>query len=142
MDSLFRKTVFTILTLMLAAALVFSAGMVMAAESALTGDQEVPPVNTFASGNSTIYVSVDGVVTGSVNTSGIVSTAAHIHLGAPGTSGPPIVVLAKTSDNVWSVPPGTRLNDEQLREFNAGNLYINVHSNAYKDGEIRTQMKR
>jgi CHRD domain len=67
--------------------------------------------------------------------------AAHIHQGAMGQNGPVIVPLTKTSDNVWSVPAGTKLTDAQYEAFKAGNLYVNVHSAAHKDGEIRAQLK-
>ncbi len=142
MDFIFRKTIFIPATLVLAAALVFAAGLVMAAGNALTGDQEVPPVNTTAAGISTITVGDDGAITGVVTTAGMAATMAHIHLGAPGKNGPAILSLMQTSESEWSVPAGTRLSEDQVREFHAGNLYINVHSSTYKDGEIRTQLRR
>jgi hypothetical protein len=45
----------------------------------LTGDQEVPPVQTQASGSGTIRVNADKSVSGSITTKGIKATAAHIH---------------------------------------------------------------
>jgi hypothetical protein len=107
----------------------------------LTGAQEVPPVTTSASGSGTITVGADKSVSGSVTTSGIAATAAHIHEGAMGANGPVIVPLAKTSDNVWSVAPGAKLTDSQYDSYKAGKLYVNVHSAANKGGEIRAQLK-
>ena len=107
----------------------------------LTGSQEVPPVETKASATSSITVGEDMAVTGSVMVSGMVATVAHIHEGAPGVSGPPIVTLVKASDTQWSVPANTKLSAEQFKEYKAGNLYVNVHSAAYKNGEIRMQLK-
>jgi len=59
----------------------------------LTGSQEVPPVDTKATATSSIAVGDDMSVTGSVTVSGIEATMAHIHEGAFGVSGPPIVTL-------------------------------------------------
>ena len=106
----------------------------------LNGRQEVPPVSTAATGSGTITVLMDRSVSGSVTTSGIVSTAAHIHMAAPGQNGPVIVPLDRTADNAWSVPPGIRLNDAQYEAFKVGNLYVNVHSAANPNGEIRGQL--
>jgi len=107
----------------------------------LSGSQEVPPVTTAASGSGTITVGADKSVSGSVTTTGVSGTAAHIHTGAMGQNGPVIVPLAKTADGVWSVPAGAKLTDAQYDAFKAGNLYVNVHSDANKGGEIRGQLK-
>jgi hypothetical protein len=111
------------------------------ARLSLTGAQEVPPVTTSANGSGTITVGADKSVSGSVTTSGIAATAAHIHEGAMGANGPVIVPLAKTSDNVWSVAAGAKLTDAQYESYKAGKLYVNVHSAANKGGEIRAQLK-
>src|SRR5437762_2510428 len=66
----------------------------------LSGREEVPPVSTNASGTSTITVGADKSVTGSVTTTGLAGTAAHIHQGAMGQNGPVAIPLTKTSDNV------------------------------------------
>ena len=107
----------------------------------LSGNQEVPPVSTAATGSGTIAVLMDRSVSGSVTTSGVAGSAAHIHLAAPGQNGPVIVPLNKTGDNVWSVPPAIRLNDAQYEAYRLGNLYVNVHSAANPGGEIRGQIK-
>ena len=107
----------------------------------LSGSQEVPPVTTTASGSGTIMVGADKSVSGSVTTIGINATAAHIHMAAVGQNGPVIITLTKTADGVWSVPAGAKLTDAQYDAFKAGNLYVNVHSDAYKSGEIRGQLK-
>jgi hypothetical protein len=107
----------------------------------LTGAQEVPPVNTAATGSGTITVLMDRSVSGSVTTSGVAGTAAHIHLAAPGQNGPVIIPLNKTGDNTWTVPNSIRFNDAQYEAYRLGNLYINVHSAANPAGEIRGQLK-
>lgn len=107
----------------------------------LSGDQEVPPVKTSASGSGTITISDDGSVKGMITTTGIAGTAAHIHPGAPGKNGPPIVPMTKSGDNGWVFGAGAKLTDEQMKAFKAGDLYVNVHSAANPGGEIRGQLK-
>ncbi|HVB47580.1 MAG TPA: CHRD domain-containing protein [Burkholderiales bacterium] len=107
----------------------------------LSGAQEVPPVVTSASGSATITVAADHAVSGGVTTSGIRGIAAHIHQGAPGKNGPVIIPLTMTSENTWKVPAGAMLSDAQYAAYRAGNLYVNVHSEAHRGGEIRGQVK-
>jgi hypothetical protein len=107
----------------------------------LTGANEVPPVTTGASGSGTITIGADGAVSGSVKTTGIVGTAAHIHLAGAGKNGPVIIPLTQGPDGTWSVPPGAKLDDTQMKAWKAGELYVNVHSAANKGGEIRAQIQ-
>lgn len=126
-----------------AGALAFSVGLANAKDIAVTlsGAQEVPPVSTSASGSGSISVGDDMSISGSVTTSGIAGTMAHIHMAAPGKNGPVIVHLKKTSEGVWTVPAGTKLSAEQFKSYQAGDLYINVHSDAHDKGELRGQIK-
>ena len=132
------------LTLRLFSALfIVTSGLALAADMTvtLTGAQETPtPITTEAQGTSTIKVSADKSVTGSVKTTGVAGTMAHVHLAAKGQSGPPIITLEKTSASEWSIPAGAKLTDEQYAAYKAGNLYVNVHSDAHKGGEIRAQL--
>ena len=107
----------------------------------LSGAQEVPAVKTSASGGGTITINADMSVSGSVTTTGVAGTAAHIHNGAAGKNGPVIVPLAKSGDNAWSVAAGAKLTDAQYAAYKAGDLYVNVHSAENKGGEIRGQLK-
>ncbi len=127
----------------LAASILFigSVASARAVEIKLSGSEEVPAVATSASGQADIIVSPDKSVSGSVVTTGIDATAAHIHLGAPGKSGPIVLPLVKGKEHTWAVPAGSKLTDAQYQSYQAGELYVNVHSAAHKDGEIRGQIK-
>jgi hypothetical protein len=107
----------------------------------LNGDQEVPAVKTSASGSGTITIDADKSVSGSVSTSGMAGTAAHIHHAAAGKNGPVIVPMSKSGDNTWSIAAGAKLTDDQYAAYKAGDLYVNVHSAENKGGEIRGQLK-
>jgi len=132
-----------IYTLLAASALLVGAGLASAddVKVSLSGSEETPPVTTSATGTGLITIAKDKSVSGRITTTGIDGTVAHIHVGAPGQSGPPIITLEKTADGVWSVPAGAKLTDEQYASFKAGTLYVNVHSAEHKPGEIRAQLK-
>jgi len=107
----------------------------------LRGSLEVPPVKTMARGAGVIEVAADGSVSGTIHTRGIKGTMAHIHEGAPGTAGPVIIPLTAGPHGTWVVPAGSKLTPHQYKEFQAGDLYVNVHSAAHPAGEIRGQLK-
>jgi len=129
----------------------FTLGMVLVLASAsasaqlmqvvLSGAQEVPPVSTQASANGTISVGADLAISGSVSTTGVEGTMAHIHKAPAGQNGPVVVPMVKTADNIWSIPAGAKLTEAQFQDLKDGNLYINVHSAAHKGGEVRGQLK-
>jgi hypothetical protein len=132
-----------ICTLLAAAAFAVGSGAALAKDVkvTLTGSEETPPVTTSATATGTIKINKEKAVSGGIKTTGIDGLAAHIHLGAPGQAGPPVITLEKGADGVWSVPAGSKLTDEQYAAFKAGNLYVNVHSAEHKPGEIRAQLK-
>jgi hypothetical protein len=105
----------------------------------LTGAEEVPPAKSDGKGTGSFRVAEDGTISGSVTTDGVKGTMAHIHQGAKGQNGPVIVPLTKNGDT-YSVPEGRKLTPDQLKALKAGNLYVNVHSDRYKGGEVRAQL--
>jgi hypothetical protein len=106
----------------------------------LTPAEEVPPAKSTAAGTGTFRVAEDGAISGSVTTTGVQGTMAHIHQAAKGQNGPVIVPLTKNGDT-YSVPEGKKLTAAQMDALKAGNLYVNVHSDRYKGGEIRAQLQ-
>jgi hypothetical protein len=106
----------------------------------LTGAQEVPANPSTATGKNNIVIGADKSVTGSVEVKGMTATASHIHMAAKDANGPVIVPFTKTGENTFAPAAGAKLTDEQYAAYQAGKLYINVHSAAYPGGEIRLQL--
>jgi hypothetical protein len=105
----------------------------------LTGSQEVPPVETRASGAATLRLNADRSLTYTVVTSGpITAFAAHIHDGPPGTNGP-ILYFLNGGPRTWegTTPP---LTSEQQAKLLNGELYINAHTEENPTGELRGQI--
>lgn len=71
-----------------------------------------------------------------------VATAAHIHRGARGMAGPPVVTLDAPTDGESNacLSVASALADE-IRNNPAG-FYINVHNAAYPGGAVRGQLMR
>lgn len=106
----------------------------------LTGANEVPPVTTQASGMGMIMVGTDRSISGKVMTMSLGGTMAHIHQAAAGQNGPVIITLEK-SGNQWLVPSGAILTEAQYAAYKEGKLYVNVHTEADKGGEVRAQLR-
>ena len=137
--TLVKKAAFAIAVLGLAACGTMS-NLMGGSRVNLTGAEEVPPVSTSAKGDGRFTIGSDGSVKGSVTTTGVQGTAAHIHQGAKGQNGPVIVPLTKNGDT-YTAPDGAKLNEAQMSAYKAGNVYVNVHSAANKGGEIRGQLQ-
>ena len=106
----------------------------------LTGTEQVPPLNVPGTGSGSFRVAEDGTITGSVTTKDVQGTMAHIHRGAKGANGPVIVPLDKNGDT-YTVPAGRKLTPAQIEDLKKGNLYVNVHTNRNKGGEVRAQLQ-
>lgn len=145
MDAVKRFSRHWFLALVSAATLLFAgySGSALSDEVKVTlsGDQEIPPVTTPGTGSGTLVVGADKSVSGGATISGMSVTVAHIHEAPAGKNGPIVFPLTRTSDTVWSVPAGAKLTDAQYESYKAGNLYFNMHSAAYKGGEIRGQIR-
>lgn len=130
-------------------------------EAELAGENEVPPVETNASGEAHLQTEQHDdqldlhyeVMVQNMRC----TVAAHIHLGGPDENGP-IVVGLFDSDEPVEVSDGTLaegtataddlvgpLEGEDLsalvEEMDAGNTYVNVHSTKHPAGEIRGQIE-
>ncbi|HEX5872532.1 MAG TPA: CHRD domain-containing protein [Longimicrobium sp.] len=122
----------------------------------LSGAFEVPAVTTTSTGTARFIVDGDELdytldvqnVTGAI--------AAHIHLGAVGANGPPVVFLfqqaapgvnvqggslaAGSVDAADMIPSANVTYDAMLTALRNGNAYVNVHTVARPAGEIRGQV--
>jgi hypothetical protein len=119
----------------------------------LTGSEEVPPVQTEATGVAEfIPMGMDSIAY-SVNATDIEGvTAGHIHLGAKGENGPIVVTLFKydspmnevsengtiTADKFEGPMAGKQISDLGAAGAN-GTLYVNIHTEQNPNGEIRGQ---
>lgn len=129
----------------------------------LSGDEEVPAVETQAQGQAIFKLSADGE---SLDYKLIVANIddvqmAHIHLAPAGQNGGIVVwlypdgpppqliegrtqgVLAEgtiTADDLTGSLEGASM-DDLLDEIRAGNTYVNVHTSEFGGGEVRGQIR-
>lgn len=121
--------------------------------AALSGSQEAPqpPVPTNATGTGSFSLNADGTeLTFGVTVSDLSGpiVAAHFHRAARGAPGPVVrnITLSFTGNTAtgsWKstdAPPLTPLTPALLAELLAGNIYVNVHTQANGGGEIRGQV--
>jgi hypothetical protein len=104
----------------------------------LTGDQETPPVTTSALGDATFLVNSNGTITYNVTTSGLTGTAAHIHTGAFGVGGSVLFTLSG-GPTTWSGTTAA-MTASQFATMQTDGFYVNVHTSAHPNGEIRGQI--
>lgn len=110
----------------------------------LTPDEVFPRPQSTASGTGQLVFDLsNGAVTGGVNVTGVTATAAHIHDGFAGSSGPVIIPFVQSASDAsrWEPATGSVLTADQIADLLNGKLYVNVHSAAYPDGEIRGQIR-
>ena len=128
-------------------------------QAKLTGNDELPSVKTNANGEVKFQLSIDGKeLSYQLNVKNIENpTAAHIHRGMKGKSGPPVVNLfhgpKKEGKFSGDLARGTitandlagdligRSLDDLVKLIKSGVTYVNVHTDANPDGEIRGQIK-
>jgi hypothetical protein len=147
-----------VVALVLGATLMVSAGPASADDNfaaPVSGDEEVPPVATQATGVATFKLGEEGLAF-KVNVANIDNViAAHIHCGAVGVNGPvgvtlfrggPATVNGTLAGGVITAPDlGNACGWTDLAAVVAalegGDTYVNVHTSAHPGGEIRGQIK-
>ena len=112
----------------------------------LTGAQQVPPVQTPGSGSADLtYDPSTRIVTWNVTFSGLSSqaTMAHFHGPAPAGKNAGVKVWLSQKGKMEMTSPisgQTTLSPDDAKMFEAGDMYINVHTKNNPDGEIRGQV--
>ena len=111
-----------------------------------TGSQQVPAVTTNARAVASFVATADldslwyDVV--ATDLSGPM-TAAHLHMGPVGTAGGVVIDIAGNimGNRIQGWVTGSDLSDN-LQEMLEGNLYLNIHTAANPNGEVRGQVYR
>lgn len=125
----------------------------------LSGNEEVPPLQTDAKGSAELTAPHFDNIGYSVNVSNIDKvTMAHIHSGKIGENGPIVVTLFKTetpstepingnlvSGNITNAnlegPMAGKTLIDLTKSMELGETYVNVHTEENPNGEIRGQIK-
>ncbi len=110
-------------------------------QAILNGASATPSNTSKASGTASFtYNPTTYILSGTVVFQGMTPNGAHIHEGAVGVGGVVVFVLVSgtiTSPITFTSPP---MNAGERSDLLANLLYINLHSIAYPDGEIRGQL--
>tara|TARA_R110000850_G_scaffold45090_3_gene114171 strand:+ start:767 stop:2614 length:1848 start_codon:yes stop_codon:yes gene_type:complete len=112
----------------------------------MTGDQEVPAVTTNAVGLASFFLNEDMdtlcVNITAINLSGPI-TGMHVHNGARGVNGPVLTNLTPyiQGNRAVATLTGSALTPAILKGYLEGTLYLNVHTAANPNGEIRGQIE-
>ena len=108
-------------------------------KATLTGAQEVPANASTATGDATLTFNTTTKIFTLAVTHTIASpTNGHIHKAAVGVSGGVIFPFASFTSPISYTSPA--LDATQEADLNAGLYYVNIHTAAFPNGEIRGQL--
>jgi hypothetical protein len=144
--SISRRTLMLFAGLALAGTMTLAQAAPVAFTVPLTGDQQVPPVQTSGSGTANLtYDAGTRVVTWNITFSGLSSQATMAHFHGPAAAGKNAGVkvwLSQKGNMEVSSPLSGQatLSPDDAKVFEAGEMYINVHTKNNPDGEIRGQV--
>jgi CHRD domain len=158
-SSVLTITVLIATTITMISAITFSNHIALAQnekfKAKLSGQEEVPPVQTTASGKAWFKPMQDKVwfKLNVTDMQGI--TKAHIHTGKQGENGPILVTLYKSDTpqsingklsygnitaNLLEGPMKGKQISDLATAMSNGTTYVNVHTEKYPNGEIRGQI--
>jgi|GEM_PF-4447920 len=113
----------------------------------LSPQNVVPPVHTGASGFAVAVLSghrldvLGSFLALSSPVAREIRGGAHIHQGGPSDNGPILYSLSVDGTVAGSIRGSFQLTDAQVKALQAGDLYIQIHSEQHKPGEMRAQLK-
>lgn len=105
----------------------------------LDGTQEVPPVDTEASGSCAAILNDEATelqIHCTHNVENVV--AGHIHQAPPEVNGS---IIFPFTDPTSPITETWELSSDEVAQLLAGNLYVNVHSQEHMAGEVRGQIR-
>ncbi len=110
-------------------------------EVMLSGKQEVPMSGSEQTATATVELDETlKQIRATLDVSDVEGfAAAHIHQGAIGQNGDVAFAFTEASDGSYEVE-ATSVTDAQIADFLAGQWYINVHTEAFENGELRGQI--
>jgi hypothetical protein len=119
--------------------------IVFAKDVTLLGSNEVPPVSTTATGLAILRLTSDKVLYSKVTVNNLESndtlTVAHIHPGATGVNGPPLIFLCNNVNDFGVLKISTPLPDAQYNQLLNDPMYVNAHSRRHGPGLVRGQIR-
>jgi hypothetical protein len=119
--------------------------IVFAMDVALTGAMEVPPVTTTATGLAILRLTDDKVLYSKVTVNNLESndtlTVSHIHPGAVGTNGSPLIFLCSALSDFGVLKISSPLPDVQYNQLLKDPMYVNAHSRRHGAGLVRGQIR-
>ena len=107
----------------------------------LSGSQEVPAVNTMSMATAVVEIDEDlPAFSVSVDVSGLTDvTGVHVHDGGIGMNGPVAFPLTDAGNGTY-VLAETNISPSNLDALASGEWYLNVHTTANPNGEVRGQI--
>ena len=115
----------------------------MAMKVTMNGASEVPANEAKGTGTADVnYDSSDKKLTWKLTYSGLTGPATAAHFHGPAEAGKNAGVVIPISNTASGSEGSATLTDAQAADLMAGKMYINVHTEANKGGEIRGQVAK
>ncbi|RWM25966.1 CHRD domain-containing protein [Mesorhizobium sp.] len=112
-------------------------------KATLDGGQQNPPVTTKGKGTATLtFNTTSKKLSWNVKYSGLSGPASGAHIHGPaakGESADPVIPFKKLKSPIKG---SATLTDAQATDLEAGKYYVNIHTAANPDGEIRGQIEK